>query len=500
MELQFQSSTCRCMKAEVREARNTELTQEVRLSDGMPDVGRVIASWGQIILRSKEWQGSLVTVSGGIMVWCLYAPEDGSSPRTVDAWVPFQLKWELKDADGEGQVRVYPLLRFVDGRGIAARKIMIRAGVGALAEALRPVQRQIYLPEELPDDIQLLKNTYPIRLMKEAGEKTFLLDEDLQLPTGGIQPERLLAYTITPQIQEKRIAADKLVIRGTARLHVLYRCAEGKVHAADAEIPIAHYAQLEETYGSDAQADVMMGITSLELLQNEGSQLRVKSGMVCQYLITDRQLLQVVEDAYSPGREVELRREELKLSSVLDQRTEVVQAHQKMPAVAADAVVDTVCLPDFPRQSRMGEQITLDCPGQFQLLYYTPEGTLQGTSTNWEHTVQMMADPVSHMSFLVQPPTVVQAVSAADELHLSSQIKMESWAEACGGIEMVTGLDVSPVFELDEGRPSLILCRSDGQSLWEIAKRCGSTVEKIMRVNHLEDVPQENQMLLIPVS
>ena len=50
MELQFRGSSCRCLMPAVREVRSTEMTQEVRLSDGMPDIGRVIASWGQIIL------------------------------------------------------------------------------------------------------------------------------------------------------------------------------------------------------------------------------------------------------------------------------------------------------------------------------------------------------------------------------------------------------------------------------------------------------------------
>ena len=53
MELQFGKTTCRCLNRAAREVRNEELTQEVRLPDGMPDVGRVIAAWGQVILRSK---------------------------------------------------------------------------------------------------------------------------------------------------------------------------------------------------------------------------------------------------------------------------------------------------------------------------------------------------------------------------------------------------------------------------------------------------------------
>ena len=499
MELQFQSSTCRCLKAAAREVRNTELTQEVRLSDGMPDIGRVLSSWGQIILRSKEWLSDQITVSGGIMVWILYAPEDGTPPRCVDAWVPFQLKWELGESGSEGPIRVYPLLRFLDSRSVGARKMMIRAGVAAMGEALSAMQAQLYTPAELPDDIHLLRNTYPVRLPMEAGEKTFLLDEDLSLSTGSVQPERLLSYTILPQLQEKRVAGDKIILRGTGRIRILYRCTEGKIHTAELEIPISQYAQLEDTYGTDAHADVMMGVTSLEILQNEGANLRVKCGLVAQYLIDDRYLAEVTEDAYSPRRELDLHMEELRLPSILEQRNESIQVQQQLPGINGD-VVDVCFLPDFPRQSRAGDHMTLEFPGQFQLLYYAPDGSLQGTVARWEGSMQMLADPESQMSILVQPQSSIQAVAGAEDISLNTQMKLEMCAYAQEGIPMVSGLEAGQLHDADPSRPSLILCRGGSETLWNMAKRCGSTVEDIMRINRLNGQPQPDQMLLIPVS
>lgn len=498
MELQFQSSDCRCLRAAVREVRNAELTQEIRLSDGMPDIGRVLASWGQPILRSKEWQGDMITVAGGIMAWILYAPEDGTAPRCMETWIPFQLKWELERSESEGTIRVCPLVRFVDSRSISARKMMIRAGVAAMAEAMTPEQIQTFHPGELPEDIQLLKNTYPVRIPKEAGEKTFLIDEQLQLPEGTAEPERLLAYTITPQVQEKRVAGDKVTLRGTGRIHIVYRCSEGIVHAADMEIPFAQFAQLEDSYGAEAQTEIMVGTTSLELLQNEGSLLRIKCGLVAQYLITDRQLMEIVEDAYSPRRNVEMKLEELNLPAVLDQRTELIQTQQKLPGVEGN-VADAIFLPDFPRQSRMGDKITLDMPGQFQVLYYTEDGSLQSSTARWENSMQIMADTDSCMSYQVQPCGAVQTTTAAEELNLNGQMKLELQAQTKTGIRMVTALEIGQQQEPDPDRPSLILCRREDQTLWEIAKRCGATVEEIKRINNPDNLSDPERVLLIPV-
>lgn len=498
MELQFSGNMCRCLEAAVREIRSTELTQEVRLTDGMPDIGRVLASWGQPILRTKEWQNDQICVTGGIMVWILYAPEDSTQPRCVDAWIPFQLKWDLYEMKREGPIRVSPLLRFVDSRGISARKMMVRAGIAAMGEALIPMDAAIYSPDEVPEDIQILRHTYPVRLPREAGEKTFLLDEDLTIPAGSAPVERLLSYTFFPQLQEKRVAGDKVIMRGSGNLHAVYRCPEGRLHTVDLEVPISQYAQLEDTYGTDAQADVQMGVTSLELDQNDASNLRLKCGLVAQYLISDRLLAELTEDAYSPCREVQLKTEELRLPAIIEQRMESIPVQQQLPGVLGE-VVDAAFLPDFPRQTRAGDRLMLDTPGQFQILYYGEDGSLQGASGRWEGNLQIPADEESRMDILVQPQWKVQSVPGTAELSVSTKYRMLMNTTADRGIMMVTGLELGQMQEPDPTRPSLILCRAQGESLWNIAKRCGSTVTDIRRANRLDAEPEENRMLLVPV-
>ena len=95
LELQFKKESVSCLKPAVRDVQNIEQTQELRLSDGMPDIGRILSAWGQVILRGKEWLSDSISLTGGIMVWVLYMPEEGTEPMCIDTWVPFQLRWDL---------------------------------------------------------------------------------------------------------------------------------------------------------------------------------------------------------------------------------------------------------------------------------------------------------------------------------------------------------------------------------------------------------------------
>ena len=65
---------------------------------------------------------------------------------------------------------------------------------------------------------------------------------------------------------------------------------------------------------------------------------------------------------------------------------------------------------------------------------------------------------------------------------------------------MLSGIRAGERREPDPDRPSVIIrSRKGDESLWDIAKYCGSTVSAIQRLNKLESEPEENRLLLIPV-
>ena len=119
MQLQWKSAHHAYLRSAVHQIQNQEQTLELRLTEDMPDIGRVLCCWGQVQLRSKEWRTDTIHVSGGVNVWVLYVPEDGSEPRTIESWIPFQMKWDLPDGQHEGDIRVQCLLRFLDARVVS---------------------------------------------------------------------------------------------------------------------------------------------------------------------------------------------------------------------------------------------------------------------------------------------------------------------------------------------------------------------------------------------
>lgn len=499
MELKFQKRSLKILRRAAGEVQNQEQTLEVRLSDGMPDIGRVLASWGQVILRGKEWRRGSISCSGGVQAWTLYAPEDGSDVRCVESWLPFQMNWTMPEEEQDGDIRIQCLLRFVDARSVSARKLMLRAGIAAFGEGYVPEEREVSVPGEVPEDVQLLKSSYPVRLYKEAGERAFNLDEDLTMPGSSPVPSKLIYCTMQPEITERRVSGNRVAFRGNGNLHLLYRSQEGQLHGWDFELPFSMLGELKQTYGADAQAQVDMAVTDLELVLDGEGHFRLKCGLLGQYLVSDREMIEIVEDAYSTGRPLEPEWETLELPSILDSRMENLYAEQSIPQ-DADITVDTAFLPDFPRQRRNADAVELEVPGQFQTLWYGEDGRLQAGTARWEGSRKLNADEDTTIQTQVIPMGRPQAISGSGNLTMKAEVGLQTTTQSQRGIPMVTGLELAGEPAADPARPSLILRRTGTDRLWDIAKSTGSTMEAIRQANGITDQPKPDQILLIPVS
>lgn len=498
MELQFHKSVIPCMDTLVQEVQNQELTQEVRLTDGMPDIGKVLASWGQILIRSKEWRSGSVGVSGGVMAWVLYVPEDSQEVQSVAAWLPFQMKWDIADTQRDGTIHVIPLLRGIDARSISARKLMVRVGVGVLAQATVSGQAEIYMPEDLPQDVNILQRTYPLLVPTEAGEKAFSIEETLSFADTAPQVAKIIRFDLQPAITEEKVVSDKVVFRGAVNLHILYLDPQGNLNSRDFELPFSQFAQLEKEYDPASVASITLVPTNVELEQGEEEQWSFKAGLIGQYMIHSAQSITLAEDAYSNQRTVLPQFSLLNIPARLDSYQELVPVEQSAQTQTVQAMdVSFSC--EHPRLYREEDAVVGEMSGMFQLLGYDDSGELSSDTLHWEDTFTVPAAEETQVHAMAQTAGKAYATVHGDSATLHGEIRRDISTTWSQGLPMMVGLELGELQEPKADRPSVILRRAGEESLWELAKSAGSTVQAIQKANNLQQEPEENQMLLIPV-
>ena len=454
MELQFEKKPVVCLRQLPVGVKSEEQTQEIKLSESMPDIGHVLGAWGQTTIRSKEWRSDSISVSGGVMAWVLYAPEDSGTPQGVACWIPFQLRWDLPETQSDGAIILSPFACAVDARAVSARKLMVRAQVGIHADAMEPVQLEVCTPGELPEDVQVKYCRYPLCVPSEAGEKAFFLDEELRFSASAKPAVKIIRCELRPEVIDKKVMAGKLVFRGSAVLHILYQCDDGQLQTCDFEIPFSQYQDLEHEYGPDTKGRIIFAVTSLETDIADADVIRLKAGIVAQYVIHDCSVVEIIEDAYSTCRNVELRTQVLEIPAVLEERTEMLTP-EKTVDMNDGHVVDTYFSAGIYRQRRDDSKLRIEIPGTFQTLYYDSAENLRSDISRWDGEWEFVADIGADVRATVMPNGPAQAFFAGNGTELRAGINVDAVTVVSQGLPMVTAVEIGEERHPDPATPSL---------------------------------------------
>lgn len=497
MELPFEKTVCRYWKQKLYTLVNREETQELKLPDSMPDVGRIISSWGQVILRGKDWRDRGIGMNGGVMVWVLYSPEDGGALQRLETWIPFQARADFPDSADDGAIRVETFLRGMDARAVSSRKLMLRVGIGLLVQALVPDELEFYRMGELPEDLETRVERYPFVLTREAGEKTFLMDEDLNLPSGMPMVDQLVYYRMSPEILEQKVLGSKAAFRGMGNLHVLYIDPDGRLNSQDFQVPFAQYVDLEGEYEPDARISNLLCVTSLELDVEEDGSLRLKCGLVSQHIINAQETVELLEDCYSPCREVVLEKQLISIPAWLEEQQRPVDFSATIPSEEGQPI-DLIFFPDAPNVKSRSGGVDLELGGVFQRVMMNPEGSYS-SGTDRQNQSHHMDSECDTICFQV-PIGGTSCRAEAGSWRTDTRVVLDLGFICSRPMEMVTGARLGELTAPDPERPSVIIrARGQQETLWDLAKRCGSTVGAIKRLNKLDGEPEDDRLLLIPV-
>lgn len=499
MEVKFNKRPLKCLRPFFSQIHTQEQTQEIRLPDAYPDIGKILGCWGRVLMRGKEWRGGSMGANGGVMTWVLYAPEDGTQPRVVDAWIPIQCRWDFPENADDGVMTLRPMLSALDCRSVSARKLMVRAGVDTYAQAMKKETMEVAEPMDVPTDIQLLRRSYPMELPMEAGEKQVQLDEHFALPENLPLIHKIVYYDMIPSIEEQKVLGNRLVFRGQMDVHMMYMTEEGQLHQWDTDVPFSQYTELDGDYGTNATAWIMPIMTAMEMDITEPQQLNIRAGIANQYTIFDRTVLDVVEDAFSPSRDVVPVVEQMQFPALLDSMQMQLQAEGTLNGEAQRILLASPRT-EYPVIRMNGDCLQLRMDGQFQTLYENAEGQMSTESLRFNSMLPVPSATENQTELWLQESSQPELLPTADGFNVISSYPVTVQTYSGRTLPMVTELDVGQQREADPDRPSILLRRAGDEGLWAIAKGYGSTVDAIMEANQLSGEPENGQMLLIPIT
>lgn len=501
MELEFQQTAVNFLEKSVNQIQNQEETLETVIPDSMPDADRILGCWGVPVIRSKEWRSGGMALNGGVEARVLYLPPEDETPQLMEAYLPFSIKWEQPLGEEEGRMRHDCRIRSMDARIINSRKILVRANLTARGEAFQETQEISYALREKPQDLEVLEEDYPLLLPVEMTEKTFLMDEDLDLPGTCPSVSRLVRVSMQPEMTDQKVMGGKAVFKGIMLLHILYLSPESKLCTWDFDVPFSQYAELNQMYDEEEELQTALLLSALDVAAEEDPhRLRLRASVLAQCMVVARRNMRLLRDAYSLRRPITPQTVELGAQSRLDHQ--FIRRQGEFSAnVGNVSVIDAAMYLEFPRTQRIGERAKVEAPFTVHMLYTDENGKLQSHIGNGTVECETKLAEGCRLEADAAPDGRLQWSAGGGSCTLRGGITVTADSFVQNQIPAICGMGLGEEQPPNPERPSVIV-RMPGQdgSLWELAKSCGSTVNAIRDANRLEtDSLQPNRMLLIPV-
>lgn len=481
-----------------------EETMEGIVPDVCPDVMRIVDAHGQLCLTARELSVGSLRITGTVRTAVLYVPEGEDGARHVEVGIPFVCSLDDPLLHGNCKVWVKPRLNGVDARAVNPRKVLVRAEilleVCVFAPEEQAVCSEVFCPEQI--GLQQRQEERVICVISAVNEKGITFSDVLALPSSRPRAAQLLRSRVEQRALECKVIGGKLVIKGEAELTVLYRTEEGGAAAARFELPYSQVMELPGvSEGSEIRAEAVMTGLDCALQPGDPGSFAMTVEMLIHAAAFEKRTVTVLNDLFATDCPVEIERDRIGLCTSVTKESgregvrqfcecgipvgSVVDAFLSVGRVSAEKEEGgTVCRADtavtvlFVSEDDALCSVTYPIPVRTQ--WKGAAGTVSGCRCRG--VGELTAVPVTG------------GLEIRFEVEFSGVV-MET--EVCPVIGAVRTL---PQPEGGGERPSVVVrAVGEGESLWDIAKACHSTMEDIAAANELEgEQLTEGAMLLIP--
>ena len=475
------------------------------LPDYCPDIVRILkCSITPTLVGRRASPGKLELE--GMAAITVYYVSTGEGVARGEYKVPFSRIVEMKGDCPEPVLSLSARVDYVNCRAVNQRRLDIRGALILTVKGVGSREEQVIVEGE-GMGLQLKREqTDAARLLGQCLRET-RLTERLELPHGKPPIQAIVRVGASSQVTECKQVAGKAVLRGELNLHVFYQAAGGGFERADYTLPTSAICELEGL-GEGSLCDVWQQVASVtaEPAPTEDGDYRslaveavVESCARGWLPCTAR----YCSDCYSTKNQCPFRTRTVTLTRICRTVQETVSCQETIPLPEnVEEVVELWCeaATVSPRMESGGPvaegKLTISMLAKMEdgQLYYFDK--VLEVNHKFPCEVEGAA-----LEARISCQSCTWSASGNDALELRCQLELTGSLSCPVRAVLLEDIEVDEKKpKEDAAAPGLYLYLADsGETLWDIAKRYNTNIDKITEENPEEDEDRQRRILLIPV-
>ena len=499
----------------IRENDSTSiLNDEYLIPDTHPDVQQILSVEARPIISNKEVLGDKVMVEGKVEYSVLYIPrEDNMMVNSVNYNEKFTNYLDLDEGEHRVICEVECKVEHIDAKIMNERKIAIEGVIDLDWKVYKSIEFDFVKDIEGTEAVEVLKNTESINRLVSSKEVDLIGKSVLRVGMDKPQVSKILKCSMSLHKREIKVVEDKVYLGCYCKLNIMYLGNDSRdiitlqddvylskeeemVGVLSTMIPSVSYEIRNTDIGLEDDDLGETRIINIEFL--------VRGGVK----VFSDEVIEVINDAYSPNFQLELRKDSYDLGVIL--------GSQATESVIKDNI--TIKEGDYKPEFIVGatgniivtdkqvskDKVTVEGVIKANVIYKTTDETVGYAQVNGDIPFTVVLDmngAKEGMKAIVN--SNLEAIDANIE---ANTIAVKATISV--GVKLsyeVNKQFISDVVEVD-GEPKkkkasiTIYIVGKGDTLWLLAKKYNTTVDSIVYMNSIEnpDLINEGDKLIIP--
>lgn len=478
---------------------------DVIVPDSKPDILSTICTSGVACIYRKEVLEEKVKIDGNINTYIMYLADDEKDRvRGINTNLDFSENINIKGAKEGMECKICVKTKSIEAKVINGRKVSLKASLELDIKVYSREEMEIINKVQNCENLQVLEKSIKVNSLIGTGETKIYAKDTLSIDNIDNLAEIL---KVSVQICDKdiKVSYNKILTKAEAEVKIMYLTEDNRINSVNGKIPIVGFidiANVSEENISEVEYEIKNLIVKPNSNEEHSIYVEMEVGVFA--TVYEEKQINLIEDLYSPSEVIDFNKKQITTITDMQNRKEMNKVIEKVKVENLENrnILDVDITPVINNQSNFNSKIMYE--GELEIKFIISNSELQVDTrmvkvpfqyelNNLEDGENLNADlniDIKNKDFVIQ-----------DEGNITVNADMEMESNLYRNLNLNILDEIQTAGEREEQDYNIVIyIVKKGDTLWNIAKRFGSTVDDIVRTNGIEDPDniQIGQKIYIP--
>lgn len=478
------------------------------IPEGKADILEKIKECGEVVVDRVRGMDDKVLVAGYLKYKILYYKEGGID--CIEGSIPFEEIVHIEGVSPQDIFKCVYYLEDLSAHVIHARKLSLKALISLNITARNLCDKEAMGKVNTDNFQSKTKNINALTLLSSQKD-VFRIREGINLPVMGSGVDKIEWCEVTPTGIEYRLRDGEMGIKGELSVFCIYTLEGEGLNFYNDKIPFSGKVELnsniEEAY-ADVNATVTEKTISLRAdVNGEQRLLDLEVVMDMDIKAYKEEKTEILEDAYSPSYEIDMDVEKIRFETVVMKNNFQCKAEGVWGVPESNILkilnsMGTVYIEDVTANTagiRVDGAVVVD-------VMYLKSDKSRSIGFNryklpFSHKIDEVEGNNEYICNLKPEGVKITADLINNEISIKCLVNIDMMVTKILEDEIITAVtEGEPDYKIVRQLPGITgYIVKTGDTLWDIAKRYKTTVNKIMEINNMssEDINLGMKLLIV---